>query len=109
MAKTIGEIVRFSLLMEVRIIGHQVLSIGWIVFCVARRPWSGWKQALILVRAKTVVRWHRAGFVCIGVGFQGQWITRRPAANLAPRLGKARSTRLERTSASAFASTDEGY
>ena len=27
-----------------------------------RRIWSGWKQALILVRPETVVRWHRAGF-----------------------------------------------
>jgi len=71
MAKTIGEIVRFSLLMEVRIIGHQVLSIGWIVFCVARRPWSAWKQALILVRAKTVVRWQRAGFRLYWRGFPG--------------------------------------
>jgi putative transposase len=31
----------------------------WIV---ARRFWSGWKSALIIVEPETVVRWHRAGF-----------------------------------------------
>jgi putative transposase len=28
----------------------------------ARRFWSAWKQALIIVTPETVVRWHRAGF-----------------------------------------------
>ena len=33
------------------------------VLCVlARKFWSGWKQALIVVRPETVVRWHRSGF-----------------------------------------------
>ncbi len=27
-----------------------------------RGLWPGWKQALVLVQPKTVVRWHRAGF-----------------------------------------------
>lgn len=31
----------------------------WVL---ARRFWSGWKQALIVVSPETVVRWHRAGF-----------------------------------------------
>jgi putative transposase len=31
----------------------------WIL---ARRFWSGWNQALIVVTPETVVRWHRAGF-----------------------------------------------
>src|ERR1700736_3809362 len=31
----------------------------WII---ARRFWSGWKQALIIVTPETVVRWHRSGF-----------------------------------------------
>ena len=31
----------------------------WVL---ARRFWSGWKQALIVVTPETVVRWHRAGF-----------------------------------------------
>ena len=26
------------------------------------RPWSGWKQALLIVTPETVVRWHRSGF-----------------------------------------------
>jgi putative transposase len=29
---------------------------------LARRFWSGWNQALIVVTPETVVRWHRAGF-----------------------------------------------
>src|SRR5580700_7537391 len=29
---------------------------------LARRLWSGWKQALIVVTPDTVARWHRAGF-----------------------------------------------
>jgi putative transposase len=31
----------------------------WVL---ARRFWSGWKQALIVVSPETVVRWHRRGF-----------------------------------------------
>ena len=31
----------------------------WVL---ARRFWSGWKQALIVVSPETVVRWHRSGF-----------------------------------------------
>jgi putative transposase len=31
----------------------------WVLL---RHFWSEWKQALILVQPKTVVRWHRAGF-----------------------------------------------
>ncbi len=31
----------------------------WVVL---RRVWSGWANALIIVKPETVVRWHRAGF-----------------------------------------------
>jgi hypothetical protein len=31
----------------------------WVIL---RRIWSGWKQALLIVRPDTVVGWHRAGF-----------------------------------------------
>lgn len=31
----------------------------WVL---ARRVWSGWKKALIVVTPETVVRWHRGGF-----------------------------------------------
>src|SRR5450631_4777363 len=31
----------------------------WVVL---RRLWSGWKEALAIVRPETVIRWHRAGF-----------------------------------------------
>src|SRR5260221_12548881 len=33
-----------------------------LFWVVARRFWSGWKQALIVVTPETVVGWHRAGF-----------------------------------------------
>jgi len=33
-----------------------------LFWVLARRFWSGWKQALILVSPETVVGWHRAGF-----------------------------------------------
>src|SRR6266481_1757817 len=33
-----------------------------LFWVLARRFWSGWKQALIVVGPETVVRWHRAGF-----------------------------------------------
>src|SRR5271157_3126970 len=33
-----------------------------LLWILARRFWSGWKQALIVVSPETVVRWHRAGF-----------------------------------------------
>lgn len=33
-----------------------------LFWVLARRFWSGWKQALIVVSPETVVRWHRAGF-----------------------------------------------
>ena len=34
-------------------------SLFWLL---VRRFWSEWKQALLVVRPETVVRWHRAGF-----------------------------------------------
>ena len=33
-----------------------------LFWVLARRFWSGWKQALIVVTPETVVGWHRAGF-----------------------------------------------
>jgi putative transposase len=33
-----------------------------LFWVVARRFWSEWKQALIVLTPETVVRWHRAGF-----------------------------------------------
>ena len=39
------------------------------LFWVALRTfWSGWRKPLILVTPRSVVNWHRAGFVCIGPG-----------------------------------------
>src|ERR1700686_5233003 len=34
-----------------------------IFWVLARRFWSGWKQAIIVVSPETVVRWHRLGFM----------------------------------------------
>ena len=33
-----------------------------VFWVLARKFWSGWKQALIIVSPETVVRWHRSGF-----------------------------------------------
>ena len=39
----------------------------WVIL---RRLWSGWKEALVIVRPETVIRWHRAGFnLDLDVGF----------------------------------------
>jgi hypothetical protein len=35
-----------------------------LFWVIARRVWSGWKQALLVVTPETVVRWHRQVFVC---------------------------------------------
>jgi putative transposase len=44
---------------------HPRPSLGLLdklFWVIARRFWSGWKQALLVVTPETVVRWHRAGF-----------------------------------------------
>src|SRR6516225_3251368 len=44
---------------------HPRPSLGLLdklFWVIARRVWSGWKQALLVVSPETVVRWHRAGF-----------------------------------------------
>ena len=33
-----------------------------------RRVWSDWKSALMIVKAETVVAWHRKAFACSGRG-----------------------------------------
>jgi putative transposase len=66
---------RRSLLLENRARRHQLAVfkrkhsrprfsvLDRLVWVIARRFWSGWKQALIIVAPETVVRWHRAGFL----------------------------------------------
>src|SRR6516164_3295906 len=44
---------------------HPRPSLGLLdklFWVIARRVWSDWKQALLVVTPETVVRWHRAGF-----------------------------------------------
>jgi hypothetical protein len=74
-----GMVVRFffrrrSLLLENLALRQQLValkrrhprpSLGLLdklFWVIARRVWSGWKQALLVVTPETVVRWHRAGF-----------------------------------------------
>jgi len=33
-----------------------------VFWILARKFWSGWKQALMMLSPETVVRWHRSGF-----------------------------------------------
>ncbi len=40
-------------------------NVGWpdkFFWAIARRLWSEWKRALVIVTPETVVRWHRTGF-----------------------------------------------
>ena len=40
----------------------RLLAFDKFFWVLARRFWSGWKQALMVVSPETVVRWHRSGF-----------------------------------------------
>src|ERR1700688_311500 len=40
----------------------QLVAFDRLFWVLARRFWSGWKQALIIASPETVVRWHKSGF-----------------------------------------------
>jgi hypothetical protein len=40
----------------------RLAALDKVFWVLARKFWSGWKQALIVVSPETVVRWHRSGF-----------------------------------------------
>ncbi len=40
----------------------RLVAFDKLFWVLARRFWSGWEQALIIVSPETVVRWHRLGF-----------------------------------------------
>jgi putative transposase len=40
----------------------RLLAVDKLFWLAARRVWSEWKNALIVVTPETVVGWHRAGF-----------------------------------------------
>jgi predicted amidophosphoribosyltransferase len=40
----------------------KLAAMDKLFWVAARRFWSSWKEALIVVTPDTVVRWHRAGF-----------------------------------------------
>jgi len=40
----------------------RLAALDRVFWVLARRFWSGWKQALIIVSPETVVRWHGSGF-----------------------------------------------
>src|SRR5207302_3006055 len=40
----------------------RLTALDKLFWVLARRFWSRWKQALIIVSPETVVRWHRSGF-----------------------------------------------
>src|ERR1700674_2153567 len=66
---------RRSLLLENLVLRQQLVALkrrrprprlvvfDKIFWVLARRFWSGWKQAIIVVSPETVVRWHRLGFM----------------------------------------------
>src|SRR5216684_1056504 len=51
----------------------RVATFDKLLWVLARRFWSGWKQALIIVNPETVVRSHRSGFA-----LYWRFISRRP-------------------------------
>jgi len=65
---------RKNLLLENLALRQQLLAfkrrdsrpnVSWpdkMFWVIARRLWSNWKQALVIVTPATVVGWHRAGF-----------------------------------------------
>src|SRR5229473_1841784 len=40
----------------------RLAALDNLFWVLARRFWSGWKQALMVVSPETVARWHRSGF-----------------------------------------------
>ena len=40
----------------------KLSPIDRLFWTILRRSWSGWGEALIIVKPDTVVRWHRTGF-----------------------------------------------
>ena len=55
----------------------------WVVL---RRLWSGWADAVVIVKPETVVRWHRAGFA-----LYWRWLSK--AGRLPGRPGVGRQVR----------------
>src|SRR5207302_3021444 len=54
---------------------HRWTALHELFWVALRTCWSGWRKPLVLVTPRTVVNWHRAGFVCIGPGSRDsdQW------------------------------------
>jgi hypothetical protein len=40
----------------------QLRTSDRVFWSLLSRAWPGWRQALLLVRRETVIRWHREGF-----------------------------------------------
>jgi putative transposase len=49
---------------------HRLDRFFWTAL---RRVYSGWAEALIIVKPETVVSWHRQAFVCFGGGGRGNF------------------------------------
>ena len=93
---------RHTLLVENAALRHQLavaprrggrvrLSAADRVFWVLlRRRWSGWRDALVIVRPETVVRWHRRGF-----RWYWRWKSRSRGPGR-PRVGRESRTLVER-------------
>src|SRR2546428_299031 len=49
-----------------------ILTADRAFWVALRRWWSGWADALVIVKPETVIRWHRAGF-----RLYWRWLSRR--------------------------------
>jgi putative transposase len=50
----------------------KLSSVDRLFWNILRRIWSGWAEALIIVKPDTVVRWHRMDFGSTGDGVRVQ-------------------------------------
>ena len=48
-----------------------------LFWTVLRETWARWQDVLVIVKPETVVKWHRAGSTCTGVGSPGRAVAGR--------------------------------
>jgi hypothetical protein len=63
--------------------GPRLTPFDQLFWVLARKYWSRWKQALIVVSAETIPRWHRAG-----LRLYWAWLSHHPVSLGGKRIGK---------------------